>query len=143
MDGVEKRRGASEDRTPGASLQDLLVSGIRISAGLALYGIEQLQNLAASAGSGGGLPAIADQVGITLDSVTDFLASGMDNTKRDALKSVSRVASKAVAKSVEVLSELANAGSGEPAAFPATETTSVYGSPPRLAVDVLTGADSA
>ena len=40
--------------------------------------------------------AIADQVGINLDSVKDFLAFGMDNTKRDALKSVSREAAVAV-----------------------------------------------
>jgi hypothetical protein len=35
--------------------------------------------------------AIANQVGTTLGSVKDLLAFGMDNTKRDALKSFSRV----------------------------------------------------
>jgi hypothetical protein len=46
MLGIEQRRFESGDQIPGKGLQNLLVSGIR-------------------------LPAIVDEVAITLDSVTD------------------------------------------------------------------------
>jgi hypothetical protein len=59
--------------------------------------------------------AIADQARTTLDLVIDFfLASFMDNTRRDALKSVSRVATKVVAKSADVLSQIASTNSSDP-----------------------------
>ena len=82
------------------------------------------------------------------------MASGMDNTRRDALKSVSRVATKVVAKSADVLSQIATANSSDPgdlastgagpAPSPAKETGPVNRGPlinhrtRRLTVDVLT-----
>jgi hypothetical protein len=49
------------------------------------------------AAGGRGLAAIAHQVGTSPDSAIDFLAFARDNTKRDAPKSVSCVATKVVA----------------------------------------------
>jgi hypothetical protein len=82
------------------------------------------------------------------------LVSGMDNTRRDALKSVSRVTTKVVAESVDASSEIASASSSDPgdlastgarpALFPAKESGPVNGGPlinhrtRRLTVDVLT-----
>ena len=82
------------------------------------------------------------------------MASGMDNTRRDALKSVSRVATNVVAKSADVLSQIASANSGDPgdlastragtAPVPAKETGPVNGGPlvnnrtRRRTFDVLT-----
>lgn len=88
--------------------------GIRLSAGLALYDSGQLQHPSTSAASGRGLPMIADQFGTSFDSVTDFLTFGMDNTKRNALKSVSRVATDLAARSAAVLSQTASTDSGGP-----------------------------
>lgn len=78
----------------------------------------------------------------------------MDNTRRDALKSVSRVATEVVPKSADVLSQIASANSGDPDnlasmgavpdPFPAKEIRPVYRGtlvnqgPTKLAVDVLT-----
>jgi hypothetical protein len=89
MDGMERRLciGRSDSRR---GLQNVPVSGIRRLA-------------------------IADQARTTLDLVIDFfLASFMDNTRRDALKSVSRVATKVVAKSADVLSQIASTNSSDP-----------------------------
>jgi len=82
------------------------------------------------------------------------LASGMHNTRRDALKSVSRVATKALAKSADVSSQIPRANSSDsgdwactgagPAMFPANDTGPVNGGllinhrTLRLTVDVLT-----
>ena len=82
------------------------------------------------------------------------MASGIDNTRRDALKSVSRVATKVVAKSADVLSQIASANSGDSgdlattgagtAPFPAKETGPANGGPlinnitRRLTFDVMT-----
>jgi len=78
----------------------------------------------------------------------------MDNTRRDALKSVSHVATKFVAKSADVFSQMASASSTDPgdlastgaglAPFPAKETgpvnsgTLINHGTLRLTVDVVT-----
>jgi hypothetical protein len=83
------------------------------------------------------------------------LAFGMDKSKRDPLKSVSHVATKVVAKSADLFSQIPSINSGDPgdiartgagpSQFPAKETGPVYGgtlikhSAPRSVVDVLTG----
>jgi hypothetical protein len=103
---------SDSERTPGGALQDLIVSGIRLQAGLLMYGIERLQDLSNVAGKGQGPQGLADEAAATLNSLTGFLETGLDRTKKDALKSVSRVASKAVAKSAEVLSKAADFYSG-------------------------------
>jgi hypothetical protein len=96
---------------------------------------------------------IADQVGTILDPVTDFLAFGMGNTKRDALKWVSRAAMKVVAKWADTLSQITSINSGDPGDLAGTGAgrspfgtrISIFGctivkhSAPRSAVDVLTG----
>src|ERR1700693_3935683 len=53
------------------------------------------------------------QIGRSGDRV---FASGMDNTRRDALKSASRVTTKAIAKSADVLSHIASAEPGDASA---------------------------
>jgi hypothetical protein len=78
----------------------------------------------------------------------------MDNTRRDALKSLSRAATKVEPKPAGLLSQVASSNSGDPgdlagtgagpATFPAKETRPVYTgtlinhSTRRLTVDVLT-----
>ena len=106
MEGKVRDRDESEGVDSGAALRNLIVSGIRLHAGVALYGLESLQRLSTS-GRGKGLPGAAGELGARLDSITEFAVSGLDQTKKDAMDSVSRVAKKAVAKSAEVLSELA------------------------------------
>ena len=102
MGSMERRLFESGEQTPGGALQNPHVSGIRLSP--ALYGVERLQHLSTSAAGGRGLAAMADQVGTIFDSVTGFLASGMDNSRRDALKSISRVATRVGSKPADVLS---------------------------------------
>jgi hypothetical protein len=66
-----------------------------------------------------------------------LLASGMDNTRRDALKSASRVATKAVAKSADVLSEIAGADSSDPCDLAVGAGSAPSPAMSSLAVDVL------
>lgn len=126
---------------PGLSeiIQDLLVSGVRLSTGLTLYGIERIQKLVEAAAGERGLPGAAMELDSALGVLANLLESNLDDTKREALRSVSRVSAKAVEKAFEALSpaaviQAANRLTGRrdaaPAAAPAT---------PTLAVDMLSG----
>lgn len=89
------------ERQLGDTIQDLLVAGIRLSTGLTLYGITQLQKVFDAATGDQGLPAVAEKLESTLEVLTNSLESNMDETKREALRSVSRVSAKAIGKVFE------------------------------------------
>jgi hypothetical protein len=60
---------AADSGVPGFSeaIQDLLVSGIRLSAGLTLYGVGQLQKVLETASGDRGLPGATEKLGSTLE----------------------------------------------------------------------------
>jgi hypothetical protein len=126
---------------PGLSetIQNLLVSGVRLSAGITLYGIERIQKVVEAATGERGLPGAATELDSALGVLANLLESNLDDTKREALRSVSRVSAKAVEKAFEALSPAAvlqavnRFTGGRDAARPAASST------PALAVDMLSG----
>jgi hypothetical protein len=121
------------------TIQKLLVSGVRLSAGITLYGIERIQKVVESASGERGLPGAAAELDSALGVLANLLESNLNETKREALRSVSRVSAKAVEKAFETLSPAAllqAAGrltGGRDATPPAAPAT------PSLAVDMLSG----
>ena len=116
----------------GDAIQDLLVSSIRLSTGLTLYGIAQFQKVFDAAAGKTGLPGAAEKLGSTLEVLANSLESNMDETKREALRSVSRVSAKAIGKAFESLSPAAIRHDGGHNDAPAPASAGVS-----LAVDVL------
>jgi hypothetical protein len=124
----------------GETIQTLIVSSIRLSTGLTLYGIGQLQKIFDAATGDKGLPEAAEKLESTFEELSKSLESNMDETKREALRSVSRVAAKAVEKAFETfypaaILEARNRLLGRRDDTPADATPA---SAP-LAVDVLSG----
>jgi hypothetical protein len=121
------------------SIQSLLVSGIRLSAGLTLYGIERVQKVVEAATGERGLPGAVTELDSALGLLANLLESNLDDTKREALRSVSRVSAKAVEKVFDALSpaavmQAANRLTGGPDAIPPAAPAA-----PTLAVDMLSG----
>jgi hypothetical protein len=128
------------EETVSGSLQKLFVSGVRLQAGVALFGLEQLQHLLTAKGADREPAAIVAHFARALNTLSDTLSGSVDDTKKDALRSVSRVAERAAAKSAEVVSRMAGRGTEE-AETPALSMAPAAGSSaaPVLAVDVLMG----
>jgi hypothetical protein len=129
------------ERQLGDTIQDLLVAGIRLSTGLTLYGIAQFQKVFDAAAGGQGLPGAAQKLGSTLEVLSNSLESNMDETKREALRSVSRVSAKAIGKVFEALSpeaiiEAGNRLQGRPDGRP-DDAPAAAPAGASLAVDVL------
>jgi hypothetical protein len=138
------RVSSKTDETLEGTVQNLLVSTVRLSAALTLYGLEQLQNVAYARKGRRDLSTTAERFVTTLDSLSDSLVDGMDETKKDALISLSTVARYMIRKSLESLSaalETANdlfKRASEPISSVAGREI-VQTDAPQLAVDVLTG----
>jgi len=126
---------------PGLSdtIRDLIVSSVRLSAGITLYGIERIQKVVEAATGERGLPGAAAELDSALGVLANLLESNLDDTKREALRSVSRVSAKAVEKAFDALSPAAvlhaanRLTGGRDATRPAAPAT------PALAVDMLSG----
>jgi hypothetical protein len=128
----------------GETMQSLIVSQIRFSTGLALYGIGQLQKIFDAAIGDRGLPAAAERLESALDELSQSLQSDMDETRKEALRSVSRVSAKAVEKAFEVFSPAAIGEAGKRLLGRRDETRTGGATAPAtasasLAVDVLSG----
>lgn len=124
----------------GDTIQKLIVSSIRLSTGLTLYGIGQLQKILNAATGDKGLPGAAEKLESTFKELSKSLESNMDETKREALRSVSRVSAKAVEKAFETFSPAAilEAGNRLLGRRDDTPADATPASAP-LAVDVLSG----
>jgi len=103
---MAKQGNGGDEPTLGGALQSLFVAGVRMSAGFALYGLEQIGNIA-EAVRGDGIAGAAERLGSAFDRLSDSMEGGIDDTKKEALRSVSRVTAKAVEKYAEVLSPAA------------------------------------
>jgi hypothetical protein len=87
----------------GDSVQKVMVSMIRLSGAVAWYSMEKLQT-SVSLQEGEGFPRAMEDLAGVLNSVADSLADKMEPGKRDAMKSVSRVAEQVVGQSLAGLS---------------------------------------
>ena len=130
---------------PGLSdtIQNLIVSGVRLSTGITLYGIERMQKIVEAATGERGLRGAATELDSALGVLANLLESNLDDTRREALRSVSRASAKAIAKAFETLSPAAivdcanrftgGRDAGRPSVRPPVPAT------PTLAVDMLGG----
>jgi len=82
-------------------MQGLVVSMLRFSAAVALYGIEQIQTTLDVTQSGQDFFKILDKFEGALDSLTETLVDNLDKGKRDTLKSFTEVAEGLVSRSFD------------------------------------------
>jgi hypothetical protein len=133
----------------GDSVQKVMVSMIRLSGAVAWYSMEKLQT-SVSMQDGEGFPKAMEEVAEVLNSVADSLAEKMEPGKRDAMKSVSRVAEQVVGQSIAGLSmidprrvvqatnELVQKSAEVISNWPGEAKQPESDGKPRLAVEVLT-----
>lgn len=84
-------------------MEKLIVSMMRFSTAMTLFGMEQLQNAMNTMGGGEDLSAGLDRFRRALDSFTDAMIDEVDDTKRETLKSVTGVSEDAVHRTLEGL----------------------------------------
>jgi len=82
-------------------MQKLIVSVVRFTTALTLYGIEQIQTVSYVTQSGQDLFKVLDKFEIALDSLTEALVDQIDESKRDTLKSVTNIAEEVVSRSFD------------------------------------------
>ncbi len=82
-------------------MQELILSMVRFTAAVALYGIEQIQNVSNVTEKGEDVSKVLDRFEGAFNSLTDVLVARIDRSKRDTLKSVTSVAEDFVNKSFE------------------------------------------
>ena len=138
----------------GDSVQKVMVSMIRLSGAVAWYSMEKLQT-SVSMQEGEGFPKAMDDLAGVLNSVADSLAEKMEPGKRDAMKSVSRVAEQVVGQSIAGLSmidprrvvqatnELVQKSAEVISNWPGEAKHPESDGKPRLAVEVLTARSHA
>jgi hypothetical protein len=87
-------------------MQNLIVSMIRFSTALSLYGLEQLQTAMDLSSSGQDMFKLVDRFESTLDSMSDALSDRMDEGKQSTLRSVTSMAEDVCHRSVETINAL-------------------------------------
>jgi hypothetical protein len=138
-----------ETVTVGDSVQKVMVSMIRLSGAVAWFSVEKLQT-SVSMQEGEGFPKAMEEVAGMLNSVADSLAEKMEPGKRDAMKSVSRVAEQVIGQSfaglsmmdprrvVQATNELVQKSAEVMSNWPGEAKQPESDGKPRLAVEVLT-----
>ena len=84
-------------------MQNLIVSMVRFSAAVTLYGYEQLQSTLSMSQKGADLFRNVDQLEDVLNSMSDSLVEKLDPAAQDTLRSFTGVAREAMAGSVSSL----------------------------------------
>jgi chemotaxis regulatin CheY-phosphate phosphatase CheZ len=82
-------------------MQKLIVSMVRFTTAVTLYGLEQIQTVSYLTQGGQDLFKVLDKFEIALDSLTEALVDNIDESKRDTLKSVANIAEEAVNRSFD------------------------------------------
>jgi len=82
-------------------MQTLIVSMMRFSAALTLYGMEQLQNSLNVVEGDEEFSRTLERFEKTIDSLTDALVGRIDDKKKDTLKSVTRMSEDVVGRTVD------------------------------------------
>jgi chemotaxis regulatin CheY-phosphate phosphatase CheZ len=82
-------------------LEKLIISMMRFSTAVTLFGLEQLESAMNSMGGGDDLSNTMDRFRKNLDSFTDLLSKEIDPKKRETLKSVINMSEEAVHRTME------------------------------------------
>ncbi len=82
-------------------MEKLIVSMMRFSAAITLFGMEQLENAMNTMTGGEDLSKSIDKFRDTLDSFTNAVTKEIDQKKRDTLKSVTSMSEEAVHRTLE------------------------------------------
>jgi hypothetical protein len=82
-------------------MQDLIVSMMRFSAALTLFGLEQIQNSLNVVEGEEDLSKTMERFEKTIDSLTDALVNKIDDKKKDTLKSVTRMSEDVVGRTMD------------------------------------------
>ncbi len=129
-------------------MRDLIVSMLRLSTAVTLYGLEQLESTMNLTRQGQDLNQMLDKIKTTFDSISDVLAQNVAGEKKDTLKSVTEMAEDVVKKSFDGMSfvdprevmktttDLLRQSSDTVASW-VGRVTSTDGEEPKPAVDVL------
>ena len=84
-------------------MQDLIISMVRFTAAVTLYGIEQIQTASYVTQGGQDLFKVLDKFEVAFNSLTEALVDKIDESKRNTLKSVTSMAEDVVTKSFQGL----------------------------------------
>jgi vacuolar-type H+-ATPase subunit E/Vma4 len=82
-------------------MQSLIVSMMRFSAALTLFGMEQLQNSLDVVEGEEDLNKAMDRFEKAIDSLTDALVNKIDDKKKDTLKSVTKMSEDVVGRTMD------------------------------------------
>lgn len=82
-------------------MEKLIVSMMRFSTAMTLFGMEQVQSAMNTMGGGEDLSTSLDRFRRALDSFTDAMIGELDHTKRETLESVTNVSEDAIHRTME------------------------------------------
>jgi len=77
-------------------MQKLIVSFMRLSSAMTLFGMEQMQSAAGTVSGNTDISKAIDKLVDSIDSVTDRLADEVDASKRETLSTITRISADAV-----------------------------------------------
>lgn len=84
-------------------MEDLIVSMLRFSAAVSLFGAEQLQNAVSTVSGGKDVDNSIDKLRDALDSFSKEVAGQLDQSKRDTLDSVTKMSEDTVRRAFDGL----------------------------------------
>jgi len=77
-------------------MQKLIVSFMRLSSAMTLFGMEQMQSAAGTVSGDTDISKAIDKLVDAIDSVTDRLADEVDESKRETLSTITRISADTV-----------------------------------------------
>src|SRR3989442_1023075 len=91
----------AEDKSWGGNMEKLIVSMMRFSTAVTLFGMEQLENAMNTMGGTEDVSKTMDRFRQSLDAFTGAVSKEIDQRKRDTLKSVTSMSEEAVHRTFE------------------------------------------
>ena len=87
-------------------MQSLIVSMVRLTTAITLYGLEQIQSTSFFAEGGRSLSGMLDRFGTAFDAMSDSLADRLGHDKLSALDAVTDLTEDLVGKSINSMSSV-------------------------------------
>src|SRR5579864_6875497 len=84
-------------------MSNLIASMTRFSTAMAMFGVEQLKKTVKVVGDGAEMSKTVNELGKTLDSLTDALAHNLGGKKKETLKSVGQVTEQTLKRTLNSL----------------------------------------
>jgi GTPase involved in cell partitioning and DNA repair len=85
-------------------MQNLMIAMMRFSAAVTLYGMEQVQKSMNVVDGGEDMSKAMDRLEKTLNSLTDTLVNKIDDSKKETLKSVTKMSEDVIGKTMDGVS---------------------------------------